>query len=368
MLHLILAALFSAQQTPSPAPSGTAATAAPSPTPSPTSAPPLAAGYDVTLFSINAEGANTADFSNLLLNLTANAGNFHGTATIGEYNFPTLGFPVTTDNAHNANTSLYSVIPVGDVQYSFNSHWSVAAGKFAALLGQESAFTYQNANIERGIGWSMEPVISNGVQAGYTGGPWTLTLQYNNAYYSSGDRAFEGLAGWAPSSRTDLQFAFIVPNANAKPNATVTVGNKAEYDLMYTRQIGKLQLLPYLLFVNSPASPDLGYKQSENAWAGVVIGTWTFSTPWSAALRYEYAANESSISDTGANADLIGFGPGSKANTFTITPTLHLENGAVVRLEYSYVSLSSFASGLGFGPSGVSSSQNRVGFEIGVNR
>jgi hypothetical protein len=137
---------------------------------------------------------------------------------------------------------------------------------------------------------------------------------------------------------------------------------------MYTRQIGKLQLLPYLLLVDSPSSAKQGYKRSESAWAGVVMATWTFDTPWSVALRFENAANGSSTSDSGANADLVGFGPGSSARTFTLTPTLHFENGGVLRLEYSTISLSSFTPGLGFGPSGTGASQNRIGFEFGVMR
>src|SRR5579862_7810251 len=173
MLHLILATLLGAQQSPAPAP---APTSTPVSTPSP-APPPFSAGYDVTIFALDTQGNTASDFSNALLNLSANAGKLHGNATVGEYNFPTAGVPIVQDSSANANTSLYSVIPVGSVQYAFDSHWSVAAGKFAALLGQESPFTYQNVNIQRGLGWAMEPTISNGVQAGYTGGPWTLTLQ-----------------------------------------------------------------------------------------------------------------------------------------------------------------------------------------------
>ena len=370
MLHVILAAILTAPQTSPQPPAPAAAPAAPSaaPSPSPSPSPPFSAGYDATVFAFNTQGTTNGDFSNALVNLTANAGKWHGVATVGEYNFPTVGFPITQDSTPNTNTQVYSVIPVGSVQYSFNSNWSLAAGKFGALLGQESPFTFQNLNVQRGIGWAMEPTISRGVQAGYSSGPWTFTLQYNDAYYSGSGRAFEGLVGWSPSSNTNLQFAAIVPGANTGPNPTVSVGNKAEYDLMYTRQIGKLELLPYLLFVDSPASTALGYKQSESAWAAVLLGQWAFNTPWSVAFRYEYAANGSGAGDPNANADLVGFGAGSSARSITITPALHLQNGAVLRLEYSTVSLSSFAPGLGFGPGGTGASQDRFGFEFGVMR
>lgn len=308
-----------------------------------------------------------ADLSNLLLNVSAVSKKWRASATIGEYAFPTLGAALNPNAQAGANVSLYSALPVAAVTYNFDSHLSVAVGKFAALLGQESPFTFENVNIQRGLGWAMEPTISRGVQAAYANGPWTLTLQENDAYYSGRSRAFEGLIGYAASAKTTLQFAAIVPGANAPPNPTVAVGNKAEYDLMLTQQIGKLQLLPYFLWVNSPASTALGYTRSEHASAGVLLATWAFSTPWSIALRYETVRNASSTSDTNANADLIGYGPGSSARTFTVTPALHFSGGnTVLRVEYSSVLLSSFVAGAGFGANGLGASQSRVGFELGV--
>jgi hypothetical protein len=199
----------------------------------------------------------------------------------------------------------------------------------------------------------MEPTISRGVQVAYTNGAWSATLQENDAYYSGGNRAFEALIGWAPSPNTDLQFAAIVPGANVPPNPTVTVGNKSEYDLMYTRTIDRLQLLPYVLWVHSPSSAILGYTNTENAYAGVLIGAWTFSPVSSVAFRYEDVWNGSSALDRSPNADLIGFGAGSHASSQTITPAFHFTNGLTLRLEYSHVSATAF-------------DQSRYGLEFGV--
>lgn len=333
-----------------------APTGTPSPTPASTAsaAPVLSVAPEFTLYDFRTSGTPlpTADVSNGLLNVTINAGNLRANATVGDYAFPTVGFPLVPDNAAGANVELFSPLPVVALTYNFNSHFSLAAGKFAALLGQESPFTYQNINIQRGLGWNMEPTISRGVQATYTTGPWTLTVQGNDAYYSGKNRAFEGLIGWSPSSNTGVLFAAIIPSANVPGNPTVAVGNKAEYDLMYTRTIGKLQLLPYFLWVHSPASSVLGYTNSENAWAGVVMGIWTFDPQWSIAFRYEDARIAGSPSDTSPNADLVGFGS-SGATSQTITPAFHFGNGGVLRLEYSHVSATNF-------------SQSRYGMEFGV--
>lgn len=346
-MFALLALVLAAQ-----APTGTAS---PSPTPAATPAPVLAVAPEFTLYGFRTSGAAfaQADLSNGLLNVTINAGNLRANATVGTYAFPTVGFPLVPDNAPAANVNLFSPLPVAALNYTFNAHLSLAAGKFAALLGQESPFTYQNVNVQRGLGWNMEPTISRGVQLAYSNGPWSVTLQDNDAYYSGANRALEGLVGWSPSPDTTVSFAAIVPGANVPGNPTVAVGNKAEYDFMYTRTIGKLQLLPYFLWVHSPASSILGYTNSESAWAAVAMGTWTFSPQWSVALRYETARNDSSSNDVSPNADLVGFGPGSAANSQTITPAYHFGNGGVLRLEYSHVS----ATGL---------NQSRYGLEFGV--
>lgn len=346
MLALLVAALLAAA-TPAASPS-------PSPTPAATPTPPVTIGADFTLFGFNTTPNSNfdAEISNALITVDAGIGKLHANATVGQYSFPGLGFPILPANAPGSNTELYSALPVASVQYAFSSHFNVGAGKYATLLGQESNFTYQNLNVQRGIGWIMEPTISRGVQAAYTNGPWSLTAQYNDAYYGGYQRAVEALIGWSPSSVTSLQFAFIIPGSNVGPNPTTTVGNKQEYDLMFTRQIGKLQLLPYFLWVNSPASSILGYTGSEDAYAGVLLANWTFNSDLNVPIRYEYAANTGSASATSPNADLIGLGVGSRAQTVTLTPTYRFGNSGILRLEYSTV----------WG----STSQNRVGFEFGV--
>lgn len=326
-----------------------------SPAPSPTPSPAVTVGADFTLTGFHENGKTfDAQIGNALLNLAAGAGNLHLSATVGAYGFPTLGFPIAAVNEPGSNTQLYGPLPVAALQYTVNSHLSVSAGKFAALLGQESPFTYQNLNVQRGIGWAMEPTIGRGALIAYTNGSFSATLQVNDAYYSGTSRAVEGLLGWAPSSSTALQFAFIVPGKDVGPNPTTPVGNKAEYDLMYSRQTGKLQLLPYYLYVWSPASAKLGFTAGENATAAVLIANWSFSPQFSLPFRYEYARNGSSTSDASPNADLVGFGPGSNVRTFTLTPTYRFGNGGVLRLEYSNVAPRAIAT------------QNRIGFEFGV--
>jgi hypothetical protein len=148
-----------------------------------------------------------------------------------------------------------------------------------------------------------------------------------------------------------VNFVFIVPDADTPGNPTSTVANKAEYDVMLTQTVGKLTLTPYVLLVSSPANAALGYTSSERAWAESATADYTLNGAYSIAARYEDVFNLSTPSDTSLNADLLGFGPGSRANSLTLTPQYKVGT-YFVRGEYS----SAQGSGL---------SQNRILLEVG---
>lgn len=112
-------------------------------------------------------------------------------------------------------------------------------------------------------------------------------------------------------------------------------------------------MLPYVLWVHSPASSALGYSKSGNAYTAVQLGAWTFSPGTSLAFSYEHAQNGSSANGASPNADLAGFGPGSFADSQTVPTAFRFGNGGVLRLEYSHLT----ATGV---------DQNRYGFEFGA--
>ncbi|MBC5815244.1 MAG: outer membrane beta-barrel protein [Candidatus Eremiobacteraeota bacterium] len=351
-----------------------------SPSPSPTPVPNItwqvnASGYSFKTNNPNATGAldtttgadtgSRTDYSNIQASVTRNTGLFRFGTIIGEYAFPVVGQAINPTFKAGANTDLFSFVPVAYMQYVPNGAWTFTAGKMAALLGQESNFTYQNVNIQRGLGWNAEPAFTRGVRGAYTQGKFTGTLGYTDGYYSGRLNSLEGLLAWVASSNTTVQFAWIAPPNNSGPNPTAGIANKREADLMLTQQFGKLQLLPYLLWIDSPQNTSIGYNGDERAFAGVLIASYVFDNAWSVGARYESIVNRSSTLDLGANADLVGFGPGSKATTLTLTPAFKTGH-TTIRAEYSNVNLGAFTPGLGFGNFGTTPSQSRVGLELGV--
>ncbi len=351
---------------------------APAATPTPTPAYSLDGAF--LLYSVHTSGVNAAgaldtpngvddiprtDLSNGMLTLTKNTGWFRFGITAGTYAFPVVGQALNPTTQAGANTSLYGYVPSAYVAFVPNGHVMITAGQLATLLGQEDGFTYQNINIQRGLAWAAESTFSRGVRITYVQGKFTGDLEYNDGFYTGSRRAFEGLAGWAPSGNTNVQFAFIAPNANTPGNATASVANKTEYDFMFTQQVGKLQLLPYVLFVSSPASASLGYPSSESATAEAFLASYAPSGMYSVGARYEWFVNHSGVMDMSPNADFLGYGAGSRASSFTLTPA-YRENVVFARAEFSVVHAADAKPGLAFGAAGLSSTQTRILVETGV--
>jgi hypothetical protein len=350
-------------------------TPSPTPTPSPVTFSGVISGFTFHADNPNATGAlDTASgtdlatrtqLGNALITVARTTGTFRFSVTAGAYAFPVVGQAMNPTFQQFANTNLYGYLPNAYVQYVPNANWTFSVGKLPTLFGQENAFTFQNVNIQRGLVWNAEAIVSRGIRVAYATSTFNATLEYNDGYYSGNHRAIEGQLGWTPNSRTSLAFIFILPDPNTPPNVTAFVANKREYDLMYTQQIGKLQLLPYALWMQSPASRNAGFVSNESAFGAALIATYAFNSVLSLGGRIETISNSSSRFDFGANSDFLGYGPGASATTFTLTPAYRTSH-FLARAEYSHVRVTGLLPGLGFGSTGFGTMQTRVGLEIGA--
>jgi hypothetical protein len=369
------------QATPSATP---AQTATPVPQPSPTSTSlalgPLSidgvvSGFSLFTNNVNATGSldtptgadlsNRTDISNALLIVNKGTGTLRYGFAAGAYNIPVVGFALNKTIQTGANTSLYGALPSVYVEYAPNSNFNLIAGKLATFTGQESTYTYENANIQRGIIWNIETAVSRGLGANLSGPKFNAGLQVNDGYYSGNRLGVEGQISNTPNSALTMEFVWVIPNASAPANATASIANKQLYNPLLTYTTGRWTFWPYLLWVTSPASKALGYVSAEHAFGSVLGATYALSPTWSLPLRIEYGHNGSTPADTGLNANLLGYGPGSSAWTYTLTPT-YRRGVFFARAEASEVTVSSAAAGIAFGTSGTLSDQFRVGAETGI--
>ena len=354
-----------------------------SPTPAPT-APPVpvgkvnfnAVGTVTQIFTngVNATGsldtpsgadrASRSNVSNLSVLVSKPNGDFRFGVMAGLYSIPVVGFAGNKTADPNANTGLYGPVPLAYVEYAPSGAFNLTVGKLATLIGNESTYTYQNTNIQRGIVWNMETAVSRGVRFTTAQGPLTVNLGVNDGFYSGHYLGFEGSLGVAPAPSFGYAFNFEIPNASAPPNPTASVANRRLYNPSVTLTSGKWQFQPNVLFVDSPVSSALGYTRDERAFGAVAPASVALSSVWSAGFRVEYGKNGSNPSDLSPNANLLGYGPGSSAWTYTLTPA-YKNKSILARAEFSQVSVTNFTPGLAFGTAGTRSNQSRIAIEAG---
>jgi hypothetical protein len=245
------------------------------------------------------------------------------------------------------------------------------AGKLPTLIGSEYTFTYQNSNIERGLLWGQEPVFSRGVQVNYSNGPLALSASVNDGLYSGQLTSVSGAATYTFNPANILIFS---ASGNTKKQNTSTFvtlpyqNNQQVYNLIYTHTEGQWSFTPYFQYTSVPSLPAFGTKGA-NTFGVALLTNYTFDPKgmmagFSIPARFEYMSSSGSLNDA-ANPNLTFFGPGSKAYSFTVTPTYQYKI-YFVRAELSYTGISSSGAGYEFGANFDKSSQVRGLIETGV--
>ena len=106
--------------------------------------------------------SSTVDLTNGLVTVQKDDGVVQFVVQGGIYSFPVLGTGYI--KASDTPAATFGYLPVGYVKIVPNSSFSFEAGQLPTLIGAELPFTYENANIERGLLWNTEPLFSRGVQ------------------------------------------------------------------------------------------------------------------------------------------------------------------------------------------------------------
>lgn len=351
-------------------------TATPAPTPSPIALHAVFAATESYTSGVNAIGSfdtptghdvsSRFNVSDAFAILTKTSGTLQYALQAGAYSIPTIGVAGNKTIQTGANTDLFGPVPLAYLEYVPSGNFNVSAGVLATLIGAESTFTYQNWNIQRGAVWNVENAVSRGIRANWTQGKTTLTLGANDGYYSGNFGAGEAAITYNPDPSESLLAVWLDPNSRTPGNKTTSIANKELLNLVYTRTQGKLQLAPYVLWARSPSSQALGFANSESAFGGAVLANLSWCSRFSTALRWETLHDSSSQTDASANADLIGYGPGSGITSWTLTPAWHFGGGTFFRIDFSQAHVTGAAPGLAFDPSGNGSNQSRVVLELGT--
>jgi hypothetical protein len=335
-------------------------------------------GPDLELINNKKEGV---DFSNAMVTIQKTDGVFQFVVQAGGYSFPAVGTPYT--KATRQIPDSFGVVPVAFAKIVPNSWFNIEAGQLPTLIGAELPFTYQNMNIERGLLWNQEPLISRGVQANVTHGPWAFSLSVNDGWYTgewttvsgsitytfknSDSLVFAGSGNTSDNFKTCALYGFCLGKVytpggpNGPIGYTVPFAGQSQgqiYNLIFNHSQGKWAITPYVQYSYVPSTIVGGLATpSGESYGGAVLAKYSFTPEISLAGRVEYIGSS-------GHAALL-YGPGSNAWSVTLTPTY--QKGIFFgRLEFSYVGIGSGTPGFELGANFDKKDQVRGFAEVGV--
>lgn len=300
------------------------------------------------------------DFSNGLFSLQNTSGIFQFFAQAGVYSFPTVGAPYF--HAGKTVGDFFGPAPVAYAKLVPSDAFSLQVGKLPTLIGAEYGFTFQNMNIERGLLWGQEPIVSRGIQGNYTQGPLAFSMSLNDGFYSGNYNWLSGSATWTIDKINTLEvvaggnFGHTSLNTTASP---VFFNNSTIVNLIYTYSNAPWTITPYFQYTSVPAGAVPG-SPGASTYGGAVLATYAISDTINLSGRFEAIG-----SSGGATAPNLLYGPASGAISLTLTPTW--QSGIFfARADASYVQAFSTTAGDVFGSSGSTNSQFRFVLEGGI--
>ena len=145
--------------------------------------------------------------------------------------------------------------------------------------------------------------------------------------------------------------------------ATPLYQNNSEIlNLIYTYTASPWTITPYLQYTSVPSSAKLGLAHSGETYGAAILAAYNFSTNWNLAGRIEYISSTGNAAESAPN---LLYGQGSKAWSFTVTPTYQYKV-FFIRPEASFVTSSNITPGAALGSDFSHSNQFRALVEAGV--
>jgi hypothetical protein len=284
----------------------------------------------------------------------------------GAYNIPSLAVPyLATDKTM---TDLYGPLPVGFVKLQAGKNTSFQIGALPTMIGAEYTFSFENMNIERGLLWNQENVITRGIQVNQTMGKFNASLAWTDGFYSDRYTWLTGSLAYANGPHT---LSFVAGGNLGQTKfatlATPVQNNGSIYNVIYMYMKGPLMIQPYFQYTDVPTNASIGVVKGASTKGGAVLFSYAFKGGFSLPVRWEYIGSSGNAAQDAVN---LMFGPGSSGTSITVTPT-YQKGGFFVRGDLSWAHAGSFTKGDVFGPLGLNNNQTRgvieTGFVFGNN-
>ena len=310
---------------------------------------------------VSGDATAQADVSNGQIFVQKTEGWWQFYVQAGAYNLPILGAPFLS--AADTVRNFWGPLPVAFLKLAPSKSFSILIGKLPSLIGAEYTFDFENMNIERGLLWNQENSVNRGVQVNDTLGKLTLSLSWNDGFYSNRYTWVTGSLAYAFNASNTMTF---VAGGNAGQTAFRTLATPVQndggiYNVIYSYTKANWIIQPYFQYTNVPANQKIGVPQGAATRGGALLVNYNFPHHLSLAGRGEYISTTGSAAKQSVN---LLFGPGSAGWSITVTPTFQ-DRGFFVRGEFSLVQATSYTPGDGFGVLGMSRTQPRGVIEAG---
>ena len=276
----------------------------------------------------------------------------------GGYSIPALG--TSYIEADDTTDDFYGVVPIAYVTLAPTDYFSLSVGKLPTLIGAEYTYTFQNANIQRGLLWNQENAVNRGVQANFTADKLAVSVSLNDGFYSEEYSWLTGLATYTINANNTIAIAGggnLGEDTRATVDTPLLQNNSEIYNLIYTHKTGPWTVMPYLQYSNVDANSSIGITDEGETYGAALLTSYAVNDNVSIATRAEYID-----SDGGSN---LLYGANSSAWSFTVTPT-YQKDAFFVRAEASYVGISDGVAGSQFGSSANEDAQGRLLIETGL--
>ena len=311
------------------------------------------------------------DLSNAQVFIQKTTGVFQFYLQGGAYNIPVVGYPFVK-TVTSPSSLLYGPLPVGYVKL-VKGNFNIEIGSLPTVIGQEYTFDFQNMNIERGLLWNQEPAISRGIQINDTYKKLTVAFSWNDGFYSDRYTSLSGSLAYAINAANTLTFAASgnagntyvrTGTANAGGVTPTYQNNEQVYNLEYMYSKGNLMIMPYYQYTVVKSNDAVFTTPGAHTNGGAILANYNFKHGFSLAARPEYIKSSGSVATNEAN--LLGYGPGTGAFSFTVTPTW-VKDAFYLRGDVSIVHITSFVAGssFGFGIGAANTNQVRGVIEAG---
>ena len=301
-----------------------------------------------------------ADVSNAQVIIQKPEGVFQFLVQAGLYSHETLGLPYARATTYTDAT--YGPVPQAWVKIAPSAAFNIQAGILPTLIGLEAPFSFQNMNIERGVLWGQENVLTRGVQANVTAGKISAGLALTDGFFSGKFNWLSGIVSYVDGPHTlSLVLGGALSKNYRSTFSTPTVQNNSTIlNVIYSYAGEKWLVQPYFQYAWVPNLPVIGTTKAENFAVGL-LAKYKIDDNWAVPVRFEYIDTDAPRA-TAAN---FLYGPGSNAFSVTVTPTYTWDR-FFIRPEVSLVQASGIAPGAAFGATGVEKSQVRGRLEFGV--